>query len=169
VKVAAALTAAVVAWIASAAFAAPAGTVSLLRVFSPEIATIKKHSRLPVILPALLPLSSAMTKVFASGGPGRRGWSLELDAAPSCRGANACFLAGFDAVRGGTIPGRANLRLASGDPARFHPVSCGASCSPATLWFTHGGVLYLWQAKDVASKRSVLIGLANAAIKAGPR
>jgi hypothetical protein len=49
-------------------------------------------------------------------------------------------------------------------------VTCGASCSPATLWFTYRGVLYMWQHKDPPrNAKAVLARLAAQAISAGPR
>ena len=76
----------------------------------------------------------------------------------------------FRAERGGKLPGRANARLASGDPAFFHPVTCGGSCAPNSFWFTHKGYLYSWQAKDLrAPEKAVLTRMANQAIAAGPR
>jgi hypothetical protein len=51
-----------------------------------------------------------------------------------------------------------------------YPFSCGASCSPASFWFVHGGVLYSWQVKDLPKgERAILIRMANEAIAAGPR
>ena len=95
-------------------------------------------------------------------------WFVSLAVVRSCGGADACFVAGFDGERGGRLPSQANftrLRLAGGDPARFHPVTCGGSCAPATLWFVHRGVLYTWQvATRERGRKNVLIRLANAAI-----
>lgn len=62
------------------------------------------------------------------------------------------------------------MKLASGAPASYHPVGCGGSCSPATLWFRRGGVLYTWQVKDLpAHPRTLLIAMADEAIAAGGR
>jgi hypothetical protein len=123
----------------------------------------------PVLLPPTLPLLGNH-KVYASGFATRSSFDLELAGAPNCAGANACFVALFRGQRGGKLPGRPNARLAGGDPARFHPVTCGGSCAPNSLWFTHGGVLYSWQAKDLRSPaKAILIRMANQAIAAGPR
>ena len=67
-------------------------------------------------------------------------------------------------------PGKPNLRLKSGDHALYHPISCGASCAPASLWFVHRGVLYSWQLKEPPHHaKAVLAQLADEAIAAGPR
>ena len=70
----------------------------------------------------------------------------------------------------GRLPGRSNLKLAGGQAAYYKGITCGASCSPATLWFLNKGVLYTWQHKDPPTNaKSVLAGLAAQAIAAGPR
>ena len=160
-----ALVAAVPAYAASSA-----NSVNVLKVFRAQIASIKKHSKVPVILPATLPFAGKVPKVYAAGGGTAGAWSLELDGAPRCGGADACFLASFEAVRGGKLPGKSNLKLAGGQPAFYKGVTCGVSCSPASLWFLHRGVLFSWQHKDAPKHtRSVLARLAEQAIAAGVR
>jgi hypothetical protein len=52
----------------------------------------------------------------------------------------------------------------------YLPIGCGASCSPASLWFVRGDVLYSWQIKDPPREtRNALVRMANDAIRAGPR
>ena len=62
----------------------------------------------------------------------------------------------------------ANARVSDGDPA-FKNISCGGSCSPASLWVVHNGVLYSWQDTEVTLKsaQTVLIGLVEQALAAG--
>ncbi len=124
-----------------------------------------------MLLPGVLPFAGKVPKLYASGGPSARGWDLELAGAPNCGGATACFFASFEASKGGKLPRKANLRLSGGDPAVFQASACGASCSPATLWFTHGGVLYTWSDKVLVAQnaKGVLAQLASEAIAAGPR
>ena len=158
---------------AGAATALAAGptprNVDLLRAFGPRLAKVKAATDVPILLPRTLPLGGRY-KLYASGSGSRSSYVLALEAAPNCRGANACFVATFAGKRGGKLPGRPNVRLASGDPAIFRHFSCGASCSPNSFWFTHGGVLYSWQAKDLPKgARAVLVRMANQAIAAGPR
>ena len=142
---------------AVSAVAASAGSVDLPKIFSKQIAAITKTTAVPVLLPGSLPFAGEVPKLYASGGATPDGWDLELAGAPNCGGATACFFASFEAKRGGKLPRKANLRLSGGDPAVYQAISCGASCSPATLWFTHGGVLYTWSDKvgeTVAFSRS---------------
>jgi hypothetical protein len=164
-----ALAAAVAVSFSAAALAAPARNIDLLRAFGAQLPKIKRTTTVPVLLPRSLPLGGDY-KVYATGGAGRSYWKLSLAGAPSCRGANACFVASFEGKLGGKLPGRASLRLAGGDPAIYHAFSCGASCSPTSFWFTHGGVLYSWQVKDLpTAPRATLARLAAGAIAAGPR
>ena len=53
---------------------------------------------------------------------------------------------------------------------RYTPLSCGASCSPASISFVREGVLYEFSVKDPVGKvKPALIALANQAINYGPR
>jgi hypothetical protein len=155
---------------ASAALAAPpARNVDLLTAFGPRLAKVKAASSVPILLPRTLPLGGRY-KLYASGSGARGSYLLSLEGAPRCLGANACFVATFEGKRGGRLPGRPNVRLASGDPAIFRLFSCGGSCSPSSFWFTHRGVLYTWQVKDPPKgERAILTRMANEAIAAGPR
>ena len=155
---------------AGALAAAPAPrNVDLLRAFGPRLATVKAATSVPILLPRTLPLGGRY-RLYASGSGHRTSYVLSLEGAPGCRGANACFVATFEGRRGGRLPGRANVRLASGYPAVFRLFSCGGSCSPSSFWFAHRGVLYSWQVKDLPKgERAVFLRMANEAIAAGPR
>jgi hypothetical protein len=153
---------------ASAGATAPRN-VDLLRTFAGRLAKVKATTTVPVLLPRRLPLGGAY-KVYAAASATRAYYGLSLAGAPDCRGANACFVAAFEGRRHGKLPGKANVRLAAGDPALYQAFSCGGSCSPTSFWFTHEGVLYSWQVKDLLKgERAILIRLANEAIAAGPR
>jgi hypothetical protein len=164
-------TLALAAVLAVSAVAASAGTVDMLQTFRTQIAAINAKTSVPVLLPGTLPFAGKVPKLYATGGANARGWDLELAGAPNCGGATACFFASFEGKKGGKLPRKSNLRLSGGDPAVFQASSCGASCSPATLWFTHGGVLYTWSDKVLAAQnaKTVLAQLASLAIAAGPR
>ena len=155
--------------LASTALAAEARNVDLLQAFRTQLPKVKHATTVPVLLPHYLPLGGTY-KLYASQGTSPGYFELSLEAAPNCRGANACFVATFEGKRGAKLPGKANVRLASGDPAIYHAFTCGASCSPTSFWFTHGGVLYSWQVKDLPrGEKAVLTRMANDAIAAGPR
>jgi hypothetical protein len=151
--------------------AAPVKGIDLLKAFRPQLPKIHRATSVPVLLPAKLPLAGQATfKVYATGEGSRNGWDLELAAVPRCGAADACFVASFDAKRGGKLPRRSNLTLSTGDRAAFHGVSCGGSCAPASLWFVHRGALYTWQVKEPPRHaRAVLARLAEQAIEAGAR
>lgn len=146
-------------------------SINLLKAFHVQLPKIRRATTVPILLPRTMPLGGREKfRVYANGGATRKGWDLELAAAPHCGAATACFIASFVAERGGKLPRRSNLRLATGDLAYFHGVSCGASCAPASLWFRHGGVLYEWQFKDPPKRtRTAMARLAAQAIRAGPR
>jgi hypothetical protein len=155
------------------AAAAPTGSIDLLAAFRTQVAKVKRATTVPVLLPRSLLVAGPAPRVYASGGPARGGWVLLLSGAPRCGGANACFIASFEAQRGKRLPGRANVSLAGGTRALYIPIGCGASCSPASLFFVRGGVLYSWQVKNppagASAARAALIRMANDALRAGPR
>ena len=162
--------------LAAAVLAVPAlgsstGSADVLKVFAKQLPTVKRKTSVAVLLPATLPFGGEVpARLFATGSAGRTSWTLELDGAPNCGSADACFLASFQARRGGHLPSNRNLTLRGGQPAFYKGITCGASCSPATLWFTYRGVLYAWQHKDPPrNAKAVLARLAAQAISAGPR
>jgi len=143
--------------------------VDLVKAFHAQLPKVKAKTTVPVLLPPTLPLLGKY-RVYGSGSATRRSFDLELAGAPNCLGANACFVAMFDGRRGGKLPFKANVRLAGGDPAHYRHFTCGGSCSPSSFWFTHGGILYSWQAKDLPrNEKAIFVRMANQAIDAGPR
>jgi hypothetical protein len=155
----------------AAVVAAPsANAIYPLQAFKTLLPKVQSRTTVAVLLPAKLPTAGRTPKLYASGFGIGSAWSLSLAGAPNCGNANACFIAAFNGQRGRPLPIKSNLKLANGDAAAYHPISCGASCAPATLWFVHQGVLYTWQLKDAPKgARSVLMKAAAAAIAAGPR
>jgi hypothetical protein len=149
---------------------APAGAIDPLQAFRTQLPRVEKATSVPVLLPDRLRLAGRTPRLYASSSAQRGGWLLALEGAPGCGGANACFVATFEGRRGKGLPARANVRLARGVRGYYHPIGCGASCSPASLWFVRGGVLYAWQIKDPpAPVRGSLVTMANEAIRAGAR
>jgi hypothetical protein len=157
--------------VAAATIAASAHAIHPLAAFKTVLPKVKHQTSVAIFLPATLATAGADPKLYASGSGTAKTWDLELAGAPNCGGADACFIAGFSAKRGGTLPaGFTKLKLSNGDPARYHPITCGASCGPATLWFTHKGVLYTWQLKDAPKNaKTTMAAAAASAIAAGAR
>jgi len=150
--------------------ASTGGNANVIDAFGKQIAAVDRKTTVPVLLPSTLPFAGKVPKLYPSGSATRSSFSLVFAGAPNCGGANACFLASFEGKRGGRLPGTSNLKLSGGQPAFYKGITCGASCSPATLWFVDEGVLYTWQHKDPPrNAKSVLARLATQAIAAGPR
>ena len=154
---------------AATALAAPTRNVDLLKTFSAQLPKVKKATTVPILLPRILP-NAATYKLYPSTSATRNSYDLSLEASPKCGGADSCFVAMFAAKRGAKLPVKANVRLAGGDPAYYHPSTCGGSCAPPSFLFTHKGVLYSWQAEGLPKgDKAILIKMANEAIAAGPR
>jgi hypothetical protein len=166
----AALASVVAAALLGAAGAA-AAPIDLPTLAAAQIRSLDRRTDVPILLPARLPWSGTRPRLYLdSWTTGKRGWGLAVAAAPRCGGANACFVATFEATRGGKLPAPSNLRLRGGQRAYYVPIRCGASCGPASIWFVHGGVLHAWQLKEPpAGGKAAMARLAAAAIAAGPR
>jgi hypothetical protein len=103
--------------------------------------------------------------LYATGGLVGGGYDIELGAVPNCDDADACFVAEFSGGKG-TLSLPVAVSLRNGISGRYKDISCGASCSPASIeWIEHGD-LYTIQ---FGGRKSVLIALADSAIQAGPR
>lgn len=156
--------------VAPAYAASTSNTVNVPKAYSRQIASIKKTSKVPVILPTTLPFGGKVPKIYAVGGGSKTEWTLVLTGAPNCGGADACFLASFSGTKGGKLPARSNVKVAGAQSAFFKDVTCGASCSPASIWFVYHGVLYNYEHKDAPKNtKTVLTRMAAQAIAAGPR
>lgn len=156
--------------VAAAATATTTATQPTLpSLFARQIAAIHRapHAT-PVLLPRSMPLDA--TRRFAGGGPQRSGYDLEIGAVRHCGGADACFVAGFTAAKGGKVFGT-RVTVKGATRAGFVALSCGASCSPPQIDFLWHGVLYTFQAnlKTKQTDRAALVAAAQSAISAGPR
>jgi hypothetical protein len=164
----AAVALAALAPLAAAGRMAPSQAVSLPSLFEQQIAQIKRHSDVPILIPARLRIYAPAP--FPTGGGGTNGWHLELQGSPNCGGANACFIAAFTATRAHRILLRGQrVELRGGRHGIFRPVSCGASCAPAFIDFLRRGVRYEFQVKGGPGGRRAMSRLANSALAAGPR
>lgn len=137
-----------------------------------EVARAAAKSDVKVRVPATISLDFD-GQVFGSVSASRRSWSLGLDGAQDCGGANACFLASFSGEQGGTPAFRRTVRLTRGITGYYKPLSCGGSCSPAMIQWKQGGALYAIQAKvgvsGAAKQKAAMVAAANSAIVAPPR
>jgi hypothetical protein len=154
----------------AASTAAIHSSIDLPTVAAKQIRIIDRKTEVPILLPTRLPWTGRVPRLYPVSWTTPRGWGLALDAAPQCGGANACFVASFEATHAGRLPAPSNLRLAGGQRAFYLPIRCGASCAPASIWFVHERVLYAWQLKEPPKGgRAALALLAASAIDFGPR
>jgi hypothetical protein len=138
-----------------------------LRKFIPEV---KEKSGLPVLLPQKMWTGLRPSHLFPSGGASEGSYSLGIEAARHCGGANACFIVSFNATRGGKFSFKRKVDLTHGITGRFRPVSCGGSCAPAFIQWKEFGVLYEIENKAVGKhEKRWMVKLANSAIRHGPR
>ena len=152
--------------------AAQARVVPIPPLFSVVLKPVKRQARIPVRLPSGADLDVGKRQLYATGTARRGRYDLELAAAPRCRGANACFLAAFTARKGQPLGDTANVALARGLRGVYHPLSCGASCSPPSIAWVQGGVRYDMQVRIAATRsrsRTAMVALANSAIRSKPR
>jgi hypothetical protein len=153
----------------SAAGPPPAIKPNLPSLFAHEITAIDQAKTAPpVLLPTTVPLER--TKLYASGGTDKSGWDVSIGAVKNCGGADACFVADFEAIKGRKTFGTP-VTLKGATKAAYKPMSCGASCAPATIDFIVHGVLYLFQVQTLQSRnaKATMIAAAQSAIEAGAR
>jgi hypothetical protein len=162
--------------LAAALVLAPAAQARVVRIpaaFSAVVPQIKRQARIAVRLPSRADLDIGTTQQLYATGKARRGrYDLELAGSSRCHGADACFIAAFTARRGQALGERANVRLARGVRGVYHPLSCGASCSPPSIAWVQRGVRYDVQIRITAPRsreRAAMVALANSAIQSRPR
>ena len=153
-----------------AAVPAVASQRTLPALFAKQVRAINAAAKAPpVLLPRTLPMDAR--HLYPSGGPSGKRYDLEIGALKNCRGANACFVVGFTAAPGTSVFGK-KVTVKGATRAAFHPLSCGASCSPPQIVFVVHGIIYTIQAnltKTAKGDRGTLISAAESAISAGPR
>jgi hypothetical protein len=150
--------------------AAPTVQVDLPELFADELPRVTARTDVAVLLPERMP-SDAEDHVPSGFGRENR-WGLQIAAIPDCGSATACFIASFTGSRSARKPsGARTVRLARGRTGRFTPLSCGASCAPPRIEWRERGALYGIQATvgTQRTERRILVRMANAAIRSGPR
>ena len=155
---------------AAAPAVAASPTVDVAKKFRPFLPWLRDRSGLKVLLPGRVDLGFPARKLYASAKIPKRGvYELELAGAKNCNGANVCFIAFFSATRDGR-PDTVNVGLDRGHHGHFEDLHCGASCSPPSISWVQGHVLYFIQAKlPTPNGRAALIRIANSAIRGGAR
>jgi hypothetical protein len=134
-----------------------------------QIGRIATRSPLAIYLPTAYRVNGNVS-AFPTQSSNRTSWTLTFAYVRNCGGANACYQAGFYATKRNTLWAPANVTLAKGVRGRYEPISCGASCAPASISFVRNGVLYEFAVKDPAGRvKASMIALANQAINYGPR
>ena len=157
------------------ALLAPAAASAKVRnvpdVLGSKLGKLTAATPLAVLLPETLPFDYG-GKLYGAVSGGKRRWSVTIAGDPACGGANACTLAWLDAQKGGKPHNTREVPLANGITGYFAPLSCGGSCSPPSIEFSTGGVLYEIAARVAAkgrTDRGILKAAANSAIRHGPR
>jgi len=153
----------------AAASARPVRDVDLPALLAQEIAQARTRTLVPILLPQALP--SDFRRHFADGRADAAGWRFDIGAVRGCGAASACFIARFRGRHAGRPTNRRALRLARGRTGWFRPLRCGASCSPPSLQWRERRTLFTIRAKvgTQATERSLLVRMANSAIRNGPR
>ena len=150
--------------IAIAAPAAAARTIDVPKRFATQLERAHAQTTVPILLPQKM--TADFRRFFAEGRATASAWRFDLGAVRRCNQATACFIAEFKGVRDAHPSGRRTIRLERGRTGYFQPLSCGASCSPASIEWRERHTRYSIQAK--VPKRE-LIRMANSAIRNGPR
>jgi hypothetical protein len=151
--------------------AAAAKRYDIPAIMGDQLTALVEETPVGVMLPQSLPFDYD-GRLYASTEVTEGAWFVSLAATRRCGGANACTLGTLSGVQGGERTNRIRIRLADGKNGWYRGLSCGASCSPPSIEFVRGKVLYGIQGKVFQRGRSakqVLITAANSALRAGLR
>lgn len=137
----------------------------VMPVFQPILASVKRQTQLPLLLPTYLPENTG-PKLYASSEKGEDGYYIELSFAPDCHGDTACHLGGIEG-HAATTNGQngTKVKLAQNLTGYFVDANCGASCGDSTLSWRQNSVTYTVSIK--AGKQADLLKMANSAILNG--
>jgi hypothetical protein len=147
--------------------AVAAAPVNVPAKFSSVLKKVRTQSHLAVRLPSRLDATVRPSRVFGSvESLGRGRYHLALGIGRGCHESTACYVASFFGKDRGRVEGARRVSLARGLTGRFSPISCGASCGPASVAWRQGGVVY---EVDFKGRKAELVALANSAIRSGAR
>src|SRR4051794_4894206 len=157
----------VVAVAVAAVPALAAAPVDVPAKFSSLLGKVRARSGIAVRLPSRVDARARHPRVFGAVEGLRGGrYHLSLGFGRGCHESTACYVASFYGRDGGSVSGARKVSLARGIAGRFDPMSCGASCAPASVSWRQGRVAYTIQYKG---SRRALVKLANSAIRGGAR
>jgi hypothetical protein len=145
-------------------------TVAIDKLLAKPTTQVRSQTKLAILLPKALPVASADAKLYASATGSRDRYAFRLASTPDCS-ANYCYAASFSAQKGGGLGGGEAVTLTKKRKARYRPMSCGASCAPASIAWKERGATYTIEAMIPleSNQKKLLSDMANAAIKRGPR
>jgi len=133
-------------------------------LLTPTVADVKQDTKLAILAPTTL-TAAKKGEFYGSGEGGARLYQIRVSTEKDCTGA-PCALATFSGSRDGTVHGKRKATLAKGRKGRYTPLTCGASCSPPSIVWKEGGIVY---EITMNATRAQLVRMANSAIKKGPR
>lgn len=147
----------------------PFQSLALARRFRPVLSRVKRRTRVPILLPSRAPAPIDRRGLLARGTGNAKGYRLVLMRRRGCRNRTGCFLGAFRARRGGRPSVKGSVRLSRGLRGYLSVNGCGASC--ALIQWRQRGVLYEIAYRSAApdERSPLMVGLANSAIRAGPR
>lgn len=136
------------------------------------VPALRSQTSVPILLPQKLP--PLYQKAYYPHVKGDAdGYTVRIDSDPDCDGANACFLGLLRAKRGGRYSFPEVVNLGAHETGRYKPITCGGSCSAATIEWKYEGVLYIAQmnlrTESEKVARAQMIELAKSAVQSGPR
>ncbi len=137
-----------------------------------KLTALVQETPVAVLLPQTLALDYDGALYATNVVAGTKRWSVDLAGDPDCNGANACTLAWLSAQQGARHSNRIKVKLAGGRTGWYRALSCGGSCSPGSIEFSRGGVLFEIQARVAQkgkSEKALLVAAANSALASGPR
>jgi len=138
------------------------------QVFLPLVKHLKQTTRMPLVLPTLLPYDKDATNpLYANIQSSTVGsYFVEIGWVPGCEGGNACH---YGTVRGSRKPfeddgKRLPIKLAHQIDGYFVDFACGAHCDDAVIGWSEYG--YYYEISLKAGKLGELKEMANSAIGA---
>lgn len=143
-------------------------TVSLEKLLAKPTTKVRSQTSVPILLPKAFPMLQP-SKLYAATTATRASYEFRLTTTRTCT-ANFCFAATLRGQVGNARYSGRTVKLAKGRTGRWEPLTCGASCAPASISWRERGSTYSIEAMiPRGSERAELTAMANQAIKRGPR